>query len=328
MRHGRAIRVGVVAFTGAQLLDVTGPLEVFGQANRLGAANYHLQIIGWTDLEVFTSSGVHFVADTLATHCAPVDLLIVSGADDLSQLPTGPQLRERLERLVHRSSRVASICTGAFVLAQAGLLDGHRATTHWRHAPSLERRFPRVQVEPDSIFVRSGRYITSAGVTSGIDLALALVEEDHGPDLARDIARELLVFLRRPGGQSQFSTHQHSPDTTDMRLHKLMDAITNDPAETHTVESMARTVAMSSRHLRRLFHSEIGTTPGGFLSQTRLEAARKLLEQGLNVTQAAAQSGFANDEALRRAFKRTYGTLPTTYQDCFQTSKTETVGQV
>ncbi|MDJ0318698.1 GlxA family transcriptional regulator [Arthrobacter antibioticus] len=325
MLRGRAISVGMVAFDGAQLLDITGPLEVFNQANRLGVANYHLQIIGWRDLKVITSSGVQLVADILATDCAPVDLLIVSGADDLSQLPTGPSSREQLERLMHHSSRVASICTGAFILASAGLLDGRQATTHWKHADALAGRFPRVQVDPDSIFVRSGRFITSAGVTSGIDLALALVEEDHGPDLARDIARELVVFLRRPGGQSQFSIRQRTPVTMDMRLHKLMDAITNDPAETHTVESMASTVAMSSRHLRRLFHREIGITPGGFISKTRLEAARMLLEQGLNVTQAATRAGFANDEALRRAFKGTYDTLPTTYQDCFRTTQAEPV---
>lgn len=322
MTHRRSIRVGVIAFDGAQLLDVAGPLEVFSQANRLGA-DYDLQVLGWSALDVTTSSGVHLLADTLAAHCAPVDMLMVSGADDLSQLPTDPDLRERLERLVHPSSRVASICTGAFILASAGLLDGHRVTTHWRYAHLLERRFPRVQVEPDSIFVRSGSFITSAGVASGIDLALALVEEDHGPGVARDIARELVVFLRRPGGQSQFSIRQRAPVTTDMRLRRLMDGITNNPAGSHTVESMARTVAMSSRHLRRLFHTEIGTTPGGFISQTRLEAARMLLEQGLNVTQAAVRSGFTNDEALRRAFKSTYGTVPTSYQDSFRTSKVE-----
>lgn len=322
-QHGRKHSVGIVAFDGAQLLDVTGPAEVFHQANRLGAG-YRISILGWESLDVATSSSVRLRADALVADSATAafDTLVVSGADDLAMLPAGPAVRTRIDRLTASSSRIASICTGAFVLASAGLLDGHRATTHWRHADALRRRFPLVDVSPDSVFVRSGRFATSAGVTAGIDLALALVEEDHGPDLAREVARELVVFLRRPGGQSQFSVRARIPETTDMRLRRLVDEITDEPSGRltggHTVESLAARASLTTRHLRRLFQSELGLSPAAFVEQTRTEAGRMLLEQGANVTEAAREAGFGSDEAFRRAFHQAHGITPSTYQARFR----------
>lgn len=319
----RVHRVGVIAFDGAQLLDVTGPTEVFHQANRLGA-DYRVSILGWDSLDVDTSSHVRLRADAMSTDrpAGRFDTLIVSGADELPMLPSGTAVRERIDAITTDASRIASICTGAFLLAGAGYLDGHRATTHWRHAEALRRRFPLVEVAPDAVFVRSGRFATSAGVTTGIDLTLSLVEDDHGPDLARDVARELVVFLRRPGGQSQFSVRQRIPETTDTRLRRLVDEITDEPTGRrtggHTVESLAARASLTTRHLRRLFQTELGVSPATFVEQTRTEAGRMLLEQGANVTEAARTAGFASDEAFRRAFHQEHGVTPSTYQARFR----------
>ncbi|MEO3821133.1 helix-turn-helix domain-containing protein [Plantactinospora sp. B24E8] len=234
--------------------------------------------------------------------------------------PRADDVRARLGAAAGPATRLAAVCTGAFVLARTGWLAGHPATTHWRHADRLRAEFPEIEVRPDEIHVRSGRFATSAGVTAGIDLALALVEEDHGPDLAREVARELVVFMQRPGGQSQFSVRQDLPPSRDLRLRRVVDRITADPARAYPIEEMARDATVTPRHLRRLFQQEFGFTPARYLELARVEAARALLERGGTVTEVARHSGFGSDETLRRIFTASYGVPPSVYQRRFRTT--------
>ncbi|SIR62715.1 GlxA family transcriptional regulator [Micromonospora avicenniae] len=312
-------RVGVVVFDGMQLLDVSGPVDVFDAATRRGA-DYTVQLIGWRSVQVRTSSGVRLTADITLDEADPVDTLVLTGADDLSALPDAADVRARLGRLVRPDTRLAAVCTGAFVLARTGWLDGHPATTHWRHAERLRAEFPQVEVRPDAIYVRSGRLLTSAGVTAGIDLALALVEADHGAGPAREVARELVVFMQRPGGQSQFSVRQDLPPSGDQRLRRVIDRVAADPARPYPIEAMARDATVTPRHLRRIFQQELGLTPGRYLELARIEAARVLLEQGGTVGEAARRSGFGSDETLRRVFTTAYGIPPSVYQRRFRTT--------
>jgi transcriptional regulator GlxA family with amidase domain len=214
--------------------------------------------------------------------------------------------------------RLASVCTGAFFLAEAGLLDGRRATTHWAYCERLARRYPRVQVEADTLFVREGRIYTAAGVTAGMDLALAMVEEDHGREVALAVARELVLFLCRPGGQAQFSAQlavqlaEHEP------LRDLQAWILDHPREDLSVEALARRVAMSPRNFARVFTREVGTTPARFVTSVRVETARRLLEETSHDLPAVCdRSGLGSPESMRRAFQRTVGVAPSRYRERF-----------
>lgn len=213
------------------------------------------------------------------------------------------------------------MCTGAFVLARLGLLEDRRATTHWRHVGLLARRHPEVHVERDAIFVRDGELVTSAGVSAGIDLALALAEADQGAEVARAIARELVVFLQRPGGQSQFSVATSAPIPRSAPLRKVLDAVAAQPAGDHSVPAMASAAAVSARHLARLFRDEVGTTPARWVERARLELAQRLLLEGATVTAAAERSGLGSDETLRRASARHAGTTPSEYQFRFTSAR-------
>ncbi|MEU1285913.1 helix-turn-helix domain-containing protein [Kitasatospora sp. NPDC005856] len=313
-------RVAFLVFDGVTLLDASGPLEVFHQAGRLGHP-YESVLVSPGGGTVTASNGV-----SLAGTAAPqdtgglLDTVIVAGADLLvSEGPAEPLLAAA-GSLAVRSRRVASVCSGAFVLAALGLLDGRRATTHWRHAPALALRHPRVRVEPDALHVQDGRYHTSAGISAGIDLALALVEHDHGAEAARAIARELVVFMQRPGGQSQFSAALATPPARSELLRTLTDAVLADPAADHSLPAMAAGAAVSTRHLTRLFQAELHTTPARWVESVRLDRARQLLLDGHSVTAAAQHSGLGSDETLRRAFARHLGTTPTEYRSRFTTT--------
>ncbi|MFE9707939.1 GlxA family transcriptional regulator [Streptomyces sp. NPDC005930] len=308
-------RVGFVVFDGVTMLDVSGPAEVLHQAGRLGHP-YELILISAHGGEVTTSTGMPLSGTVTAAEAGRIDTVLVAGGDCLAEQPVDAELLATVRAVATRATRVASVCTGAFALAGLGLLDGRRAATHWRHAGALARRHPRVRVEPDAIHVRDGRYITSAGVSAGIDLTLALVEDDHGADAARRIARELVVFLQRPGGQSQFSTAATPPARNDL-LRVLVDSVLADPAADHGLPAMARAAAVSPRHLTRLFHTEWGTTPARWVERVRLDRAQQLLLDGHSVTSAARHSGFGSDETLRRAFDRHLGITPTAYRHRF-----------
>ncbi|WP_345645596.1 GlxA family transcriptional regulator [Streptomyces tremellae] len=319
-RDGRS--VAVLVYDGVRLMDVAAPLEVFGTAGALGG-RYAPLVCSVDGSPVRTATGTLLGADAAATDLtgrAAPHTLVVPGSDDLPLGPPPDGLTDAVAALAAAAPRVASVCTGAFALGAAGLLDGRRATTHWRHAAALARRHPRTAVEPDAIFVADGRVCTSAGVTAGIDLALALVEADEGADLAREVARDLVVFLRRPGGQSQFSVAARTPVPRHEALRDLVRGIAADPAADHAPAALAARCGLSTRHLTRLFREQVGTTPAGYVEAVRVEAAQALLEAGGTVTAAAHRSGIGSDESLRRAFLRHLGVTPSAYRARFRTS--------
>lgn len=318
---GRRHQVAVLAFDGVQLLDVTGPAEVLTTANAYGA-RYDLRIVSATGADVRTSSGVRIGADG-GPDSLPGRLgtLVLPGRRDWRRAVADRDLVALAAGLAGRSARVASVCAGAFLLAEAGLLDGRRAATHWELAADLAAHYPRVRVEADPVFVRDGRVITSAGVTAGIDLALALVEDDHGADLARSVARQLVVFMARPAGQSQFSARLVPRDARHPALRQVMDAIGADPAAAHSTDAFARAAGVSPRHLSRLFRAETGMTPGQYVESIRMEAAQALLEGGNDAVETVAErSGFGSAETMRRTFQQVLGVPPTVYRARFRST--------
>lgn len=318
-RAGRA--VVVVVYDGVRLLDVTGPLEVFIVANEHGA-DYRPVLASPGGRDIVTSGGFRIGADAaLEDLDENVHVLLVPGSPDVAATAADQPLLEQVRRLSHQAEQVASVCAGAFVLAAAGLLDGHRAATHWDLAERLARDYPKINVDGDAIFVRDGKVVTSAGISSGIDLALALVEADHGADLARTAAKHLVVFMQRPGGQSQFSVRLNPPAQRCEPLRTALDAVILDPAGDHGLEAMAGRAGVSVRQLTRLFRQELGTTPGRYVEQARMERAKNLLETGdqpLDVV--ARRSGFGSPETMRRAFVRELGVPPVAYRARFRTT--------
>ncbi|WP_051840844.1 GlxA family transcriptional regulator [Streptomyces sp. NRRL F-5126] len=308
--------VGILVFDGMKMLDLSGPAEVFSEANRYGA-DYRLSITSTDGAPVLSSIGMRVPADTDARDGAAYDTLVVVGGDALPGSPVDPGLSAAAQTLAGRAGRVASVCTGAFILGAAGLLKGRRATTHWQHATALAQRYPSTHVEPDAIFVRDDRTYTSAGVTAGIDLALALLEEDHGPGLAREVARSLVVYMQRAGGQSQFSASLQGPVPRTPVLRLVQEAVQEDPAADHSLGSLAARVRVSPRHLTRMFRAELDTTPAQYVQLIRFDVAKALLDAGHNATEAAAGSGFPSYESLRRAFARHLGLSPLRYQQRF-----------
>ncbi|WP_433163059.1 GlxA family transcriptional regulator [Kribbella sp. CA-247076] len=307
----RTRRIGIVAFDDVTLLDVSGPLEVLHQANR-DVRRYEPVVVSPSGGAVRTASGVTLAGTVAAADAGSFDTVLVAGAEHLvERVPD--ELRAAVGGLADRAERVASVCTGAFVLAALGVLDGRRATTHWRHAQALARRYPAIEVEPDALHLQSGKYLTSAGISAGIDLTLALVEADHGADVAREIARELVVFMQRPGGQSQFSAAMATPPVRSHPLREVTARVVADPAADHSLSAMAAYAALSPRHLTRLFQSELRTTPARWVERIRLDRAQQLLLDGHSITTAARLSGLGSDETLRRAFARHLDTTPTTY---------------
>ncbi|WP_090422840.1 GlxA family transcriptional regulator [Mycobacterium europaeum] len=311
--------VVVVVFDGVKLLDAAGPAEVFAEANRFGAS-YALEIASVDGREVTTSIGTPFSVTRSISSIESVDTVIVAGGDDLVGRPIDPALVDALTTVPARTRRLASVCTGAFVLAQAGLLDGRRATTHWRHTGLLARAFPGIGVEPDAIFVRDGDVFTSAGVSSGIDLALALVEMDHGPALVREVARSLVVYLKRAGGQSQFSVLVEADPPPQSPLRAVIDAVAGDPAADHSVASLAVRASLSTRQLTRLFQSELGMSPARYVELVRIDFARGALESGRSVSETAGLAGFGSGETLRRVFVSHLGISPKAYRERFRTA--------
>lgn len=307
--------IGVVAFPGATMLDVAGPAEVFSRAG-----GYRLHYLSPAGGSVRTSSGIT-IAETIAINEAPaLDTLIIAGANDLRSLRGLDGHRQTLLRAVGPARRVASICTGSFVLAELGLLDGRKATTHWRETSLLAQRYPKVEVEEDVVFVRDGRFFTSGGITTGIDLALALVEEDHGAERSRDVAQDMIVFMQRTGGQSQFSDALNLSSIHNESLRRAMAEVVDKPAGKHTLQSLAREAHLSTRHLSRLMQAETGMTPARWIEQVRLDSAQRLLAADYGVADAAELSGFGSDETMRRVFRKHLDITPTQYRDRFRGS--------
>lgn len=302
---------------GALLLDIAGPVQVLHWAGR------RIRFASPDGRPARTDVGVPLGVDgAIDEFAGTIDTLVVPGYAVDEALPSG--LASSVRTAAAGARRIVSVCTGAFVLAEAGLLAGRRATTHWTACHALAQRFPDIDVDQDAIYVRDGPIVTSAGVTAGIDLALALVEEDEGPDLARSIAKHLVVFLHRPGGQSQFSVRAAVATPRNSRLRHLIDAVTADPAAEHTLATMAAYATVSERHLTRLFRREIGTTPAQYVERVRVEAAQHLLEAADdNVATVARRCGFGSEETLRRTFVKVLGTTPTDYRARFRATSTE-----
>ncbi|EEE01156.1 GlxA family transcriptional regulator [Burkholderia multivorans] len=312
----------ILAFPRAQLLDVSGPLQVFASVNELALergrpAPYAPRIVAADAGPVETSSGVAVVADSLRSAARGIDTLIVAGGKGVHAASRDARLVRWVRRQADRARRVASVCTGAFLLAEAGLLDGRRAVTHWTRCDELAARYPNVRVEADPIFIREGALWTSAGVTAGIDLALALVEEDLGRAVALDVARELVVFLKRPGGQAQFSA-MLSMQRTDDRFGELHAWIAEHLGADLSVPALAERARMSERSFVRHYRASTGRTPARAVEQIRVEAAQRLLgETGWPVKRIAARCGFGSEETLRRSFVRVLGVSPQEYRERF-----------
>lgn len=326
MRHNDGVAPGarsrvvvIVVFDDVTMLDVAGAGEVFAEANRFGG-DYDIRIASVDGCDVATSVGIRMgVTDSIASiECA--DTVLVAGSDSIPSRPIDPALVEAVKSVASRTRRLGSICTGSFILAQAGLLSGRRATTHWRETRRLARAFPNITVEPDALFVCDGDVFTSAGVSSGIDLALALVEQDHGADLVRDVARWLVVYLKRAGGQSQFSALIEANAPPQSALRAVTEGIAANPAADHSVKSLAVRASLSTRQLTRLFRSELGMTPAEYVEMIRIDAARAALDAGRTVTDTAHLAGFGSTETLRRAFVEHLGVSPKAYRDRFRTA--------
>ncbi|MGA5314477.1 GlxA family transcriptional regulator [Streptomyces pseudogriseolus] len=307
----------VVLYDAVQSLDVTGPVEVFAGAERHTPGSYRITTASLDGAPVRTTSGLTLVPDgTLGEAPAPHTLVVPGGHG--SRHPD-PRLTDWLRRHAPRAERLVSVCTGAALLAAAGLLDGRRATTHWAYSDRLARDHPAVEVDPDPIYVRDGHVATSAGVTAGIDLALALVEEDLGREVALTVARHLVVFLRRPGNQAQFSAQLAAQTARREPLREIQRYVTEHPSADLSVEALAARAALSPRHFARAFHAETGTTPGRYVDRVRLEHARRLLEDtGDSVEEISRTCGYGSPEAMRRAFVRTLGSSPAEYRRRFR----------
>jgi transcriptional regulator GlxA family with amidase domain len=305
--------VVIVVFDGLQSLDLTGPAEVFA------AAGWPVRVVNSSGAPVRSSAGITIVPDgDLASVRGPIDVLMVVGGQGTPAATADTRLLTWLRRAARRSRRVTSVCSGSFVLAEAGLLDGRRATTHWSVCDALADRYPTVQVDADPIFVRDGDVWTSAGVTAGMDLALAIVEEELGREVALAIARGLVLFLRRPGTQSQFSS-QLAVQTADRdSLREIQHYIAEHPEADLTVDALAARAAMSPRHFARCFRDETGTTPARYVEATRLEAARRRLEESDDpIEMVAAVCGFGTSETMRRTFIRALHVPPAEYRRRF-----------
>lgn len=317
---GSGRHIVFVVFDGVKMLDVAGPAEVFAEAALLGAG-YTLGYVSPSGAAVTTSVGLRLPVDGAAADVAEADTVVVAGGDALVTRPVPAELTEAIRVLRPRARRLVSICTGSFALAGAGVLDGRRATTHWRHAGLLARAHPEVEVRPDALFVEDGGVVTSAGVSAGIDLALALVEQDHGAGLARSVARGLVVFMQRPGGQSQFSAPLEVRPARTPALRSVVDLVAAQPALEHTAASLAAVAGVSPRHLGRMFAAELGTTPAKFVEQVRLDHAKALLDAGSGVAEAARAAGFGSPETMRRVFVARLGVPPSGYRDRFATAR-------
>jgi transcriptional regulator GlxA family with amidase domain len=319
-RHMDSRQIVILAFEEAQSLDISGPLEVFAVAERLAPGRYRHVVVSPDGRPFATSSGLRVSADSALDEAdGPIDTLVVAGGPGVAAARREPSLVASVAAVAARSRRVASVCTGAFLLAEAGLLDGRRAATHWSAVEQLAARHPRVDVDPDSIFVRDGDVWTSAGVTAGIDLALALVEEDHGRATALEIARWLVVFAKRPGGQAQFSAPLAAQLAERPPIRAAQEHVRARPESDLTVESLAEHAHMSVRGFARAFRREVGVTPAAYVEAVRVERAVQMLQTtAAGAEQIAAACGFGTAETFRRAFRRRLGVSPGEYRDRFR----------
>lgn len=311
-------RIVFAVFPDFQILDLTGPHEVFRQAGRL-TGGVVLETVAAAPGPVPSSGGLA-VSPTLTIDedVAPVDTLVAVGGGGIHRACEDGRFVDWFARTAHRARRTASVCSGAFLLGAAGLLDGRRAVTHWSRCDQLAERYPQVTVDPDPIFVRDGDVWTSAGITAGMDLALAMTEDDHGPEISRAIARQMVMFVQRPGGQAQFSVQLAAQRPERDPLRDILDWIADQPDCDLGVPALAARAAMSERNFTRVFRAETGHTPAAYVESARIEAARRLLETTSATLESVAHAcGFGTVETLHRSFKRTLQVTPGEYRRHF-----------
>ncbi len=306
-------------FDGVKMLDFAGPADVFMEANQV-VHDYEVVLLSPDGRDVQTSIGARVAVSGAAAEAGRFDTVMIPGSELPASVFMTPEVLAAARWLSARTRRLVSFCSGTRVLAELGLLDGRRVTTHWKFASDLARRFPAVEVDADAIFVRDGNLYSSAGVTAGVDLALALVEEDHGAEVARQTAQLLVVYMQRAGTQSQFSASLAGPVPRSSLVRTVVDLICADPAFPHTVQTLAAHARVSVRHLTRLFRSELERSPAEYVAFIRFGVARDLLHSGASVTEAATAAGFGSSEALRRTFIARLGISPRAYQQHFRTT--------
>jgi len=315
--------VVIASFPGVQSLDVAGPFEVFAGARRAAEAHgisggYDVAVVSAAAGPVATESGLILGTGPLPDPERPLDTLVIPGGGGVTAAGADPELRAWLSAAAPRARRVATVCSGALLAAGVGLLDGHRVTTHWARAGELAERHPAVEVDPDPIYIRDGSLWSSAGVTAGIDLALALVEDDLGGDVSQLIARWLVMFVHRPGGQTQFATPVWTPRARRSAVRDAQSRVESAPAGDHRVATLAEEAAMSERHFTRVFTAEVGETPSRYVERVRTEAARHDLEATADTLEViAARCGFGTTETLRRTFHRRLHCSPDSYRRRF-----------
>ena len=318
----RSKRIGFLAFEGFVALDLVGPMEAFATAmvddGHGGAvAGYEVVVLGLTT-SFKAESGIAFCAAHTLQNAPILDTLIIPGGRGLRQPGVSAEIASWLRRRSGKIRRIASVCTGVYGLAAAGLLDGRSVTTHWRFTQDLATRFPKLRVQPNALFVKDGPIYTSAGVTAGIDLALALIEEDYGPAVALRVARELVVYLKRPGGQEQYSEPLQFQSLSSDRFADLAAWMMSHLQQDLSVGALAERACLCSRHFSREFRNVFGSTPGAFVEDLRLnEARRRLTLRGNSIEHVATSVGFRSADAFRRAFERRFGVNPSNYRKVF-----------
>ena len=320
-------KIFCLAFEDCQILDVAGPLEALSKANDLvGVAHYEIQLLAAKPGPLKTTGAVCLQADrafasVTADELNGLDTLLVSGGAGVMAALEDSALIAFVRQADETAERVASVCSGTFILAEAGLLDGRRATTHWDSAEDLAERYPSVRVEPDLIYVHDGKIWSSAGVTAGIDMTLAMIEADLGRESALAVARQLVVYMMRPGGQIQFSPHLAMKRPQDDRLESILEWVEEHAEADLSVPALAARCAMSERTFSRRFTAETGMTPARFVEQIRMGRARRLLEESdLQLERLAGHCGFRSAEVMRRLFQRHLGLSPTQYRERFRTA--------
>jgi transcriptional regulator GlxA family with amidase domain len=315
-------RIAIVAYDGVQTLDVVGPADVFASANSLvnrDPAPYEVTLLGTRHGPIASESGVRFYADATLNDGGLFDTVIVPGGRGVRlETNTRARIAKFVTAQAQTARRIASVCTGIYALADTGLLDGRTVTTHWKFANDVQQRWPKLRVNADAIFLSDGKFHTSAGVTAGIDLSLSFVEEDFGSELALAVARDIVVYLKRSGGQRQYSQPLHAQVDAKTRFGDLVEWIRGNLQSDLTLEAMAERVELSPRHFARKFKATFGLTPADFVQELRLDEARWLLVNGEDsISHLADTVGYTNDDTFRRAFERHYGIAPLEYRRRF-----------
>ena len=318
------IHIGILGYDGVTALDLVGPADAFSTANEVaqtlhsGAPPYRVTVLGLSRRSFVAESGLRFEAHTVLKDVQPPDTLIVPGGSGLRESETSAQLVAWLHAHGQDCRRIASVCTGIYGLAASGLLDGRTVATHWRFARDVAERFPKLRVDDNALYLRDGRYYTSAGITAGIDLSLALIEEDLGPRIALAVARDLVVYLKRPGGQAQYSEPLRMQVLSSDRFADLAAWIVGHLADDLSVETLAARASLSPRQFSRRFTAVFGSTPARYIEDLRMSEARRMLGQdGVSIQRVAAAVGFASADVFSRAFERRFGLSPGAYRERF-----------